>query len=169
MLVAAMNPCQCGFLGSDRKKCKCSEKQIKNYMRRISGPVMDRIDLQVEMNSIDCQKLYESKSESSESIKKRVQAARDIQNFRYKNYAIKTNSKMNIDMIRKFCIVNRESQNLLAMAYKKLNLTIRGYYKILKIARTIADLEQREEIQTSHIAEAIQYRSLDRKYDFNEN
>ena len=169
MLVAAMNPCQCGFLGSDRKKCKCSEKQIKNYMRRISGPVMDRIDLQVEMNSIDCQKLYESKSESSESIKKRVQAARDIQNFRYKNYVIKTNSKMNIDMIRKFCIVNRESQNLLAMAYKKLNLTIRGYYKILKIARTIADLEQREEIQTSHIAEAIQYRSLDRKYDFNEN
>ena len=128
---------------------------------------MDRIDLQVEMNSIDCQKLYDSKSESSEIIRKRVQAARDIQSKRYIDYPIKLNSNMNIDMIRKFCIVDRESQKLLTMAYKNLNLTIRGYYKILKIARTIADLEQKEDIQTSHIAEAIQYRSLDRKYDFN--
>ena len=167
MLVAAMNPCQCGFWGSERKECKCSERQIKNYLKKVSGPVMDRIDLQVEINSIDCQKLYDSKSESSEIIRKRVQAARDIQSKRYNDYPIKLNSKMNIDMIRKFCIVNRESQKLLTMAYKKLNLTIRGYYKILKLARTIADLEQNEEIQTSHIAEAIQYRSLDRKYDFN--
>lgn len=166
MLVAATNPCPCGFFGSDNRKCKCTDNQINRYMRRISGPIMDRIDIQVGVNSIDCNKLYGSKSESSEKIKDRVEKARKIQNLRYKNYPIKLNSKLNVEMINRFCSINNESRKLMDIAFKKLNLTIRGYYKILRIARTIADVEGKEDIQTEHIAEAIQYRSLDRKYDF---
>ena len=166
MLVAATNPCPCGFYGSESKKCKCSEKQINRYLRRISGPVMDRIDMQIEVNSIDCNKLYGFKSESSKSIKERVERARMIQRKRYSNYPIKLNSKLNGEMIKKFCEIDLESRRLMKSAFDKLNLTIRGYYKILKIARTIADLDDKETIQTKHIAEAIQYRSLDRKYEY---
>ena len=126
---------------------------------------MDRIDMQIEVNSIDCNKLYDNESESSATIKERIERARMIQSERYKTDSIKINSKLSGEMIKKYCEINLESQKLMKSAFSKLNLTIRGYYKILKIARTIADLDGEEKIQTKHVAEAIQYRRLDRKYE----
>lgn len=163
--VASMNPCPCGYYGTKEKKCVCKEYQISNYMNKISGPLLDRIDLHIEVSSLNYEKLSkEEKIESSEDIKRRVDYARMIQNQRYKNYNIFSNSELNNNMIKKFCKLNEKGELLLKTAFEKLNLSIRAYSRILKVARTIADLDNKENILENHIAEAIQYRSLDRKY-----
>lgn len=165
MLVASMNPCPCGYYGSEEKQCNCKPEQIKKYMNRISGPLLDRMDIHIEVNKVKYSQLeQESKNETSEEIRKRVNRARQIQLERYQKYHIFSNSELTPKLIEKFCQLDTESKQILETAFHKLNLSARGYNKILKVARTIADLEDYEKIQQKHIAEAIQYRSLDRKY-----
>ena len=165
MLIAAMNPCPCGYYGSTEKKCSCRPDQIKKYINKISGPLLDRIDIHIEVNPIKYEKLNNNeRSESSEIIRKRVNTARQKQMERYKEYNIFSNSELTPGMMEDFCKLNSYSKNLLENAFQKLNLSARAYGKILKVARTIADLENSEDILENHIAEAIQYRTLDRKY-----
>lgn len=165
MLIASMNPCPCGFLGSSKHECICSERTIKNYRGKISGPILDRIDLHVEVEEVEYKELESKiKVESSEVIKKRVNNARNIQRERYKSLEIYSNTELNNTLIEKYCVVNKEGKKLLQLAFDNLNLSARAYNKILKISRTIADLDESENINEMHIAEAIQYRTLDRKY-----
>ena len=165
MLVASMNPCPCGYYGSEEKQCNCKPEQIKKYMNRISGPLLDRMDIHIEVNKVKYSQLEQkSKNETSKEIRKRVNRARQIQLERYQKYHIFSNSELTPKLIEKFCQLDTESKQILETAFHKLNLSARGYNKILKVARTIADLEECEKIQQKHIAEAIQYRSLDRKY-----
>lgn len=165
MLIASMNPCPCGYYGSTEKECTCSSNEINKYIRKISGPLLDRIDLQVEVSSIDYAKISnKSKEESSRDIKIRVNKARKIQEERYKKYNIYSNSELTPKLIEKYCELDEESKNMLEIAFEKLNLSSRAYSRILKVARTIADLNEKENITINEIAEAIQYRSLDKKY-----
>ena len=165
MFVASMNPCPCGFYGSLDKECTCSPQAISKYMGKISGPLLDRIDIQIEVTPVKYQKLDSSeKIESSIEIKKRVDLARKIQQKRYEKDAIYTNSQLSPKLIEQYCKLNNESKKILELAFHRLGLSARAYGRILKVARTIADLEQKENIETEHIAEAIQYRSLDKKY-----
>jgi len=164
MLVASMNPCPCGYYGSD-KQCSCNEQSIKKYIGKISGPLLDRIDIQVEVSSVKYKKLNSSiKEESSSEVRKRVNNARNIQKQRYKEYGIFSNSEMTPQLIEKFCILNEECQSILENAFNKLKLSARAYSRILKVARTIADMDGEEFIKKEHLLEAIQYRSLDKKY-----
>ena len=164
-LIASMNPCPCGHFGSKDRECKCSPSQIHNYLNKLSGPLMDRIDLHVEVDNVSYDELTDSNfSESSASIKQRVDNARDIQLLRYKSTKIYSNSKMAEKHIKEFCKLDIESEQLLKEAFNRLSLSARAHNRILKVARTIADLENSQEIRLEHIAEAIQYRSLDRKY-----
>ena len=165
MLIASMNPCPCGYYGSKEKECTCSETAIHKYMNRLSGPLLDRIDIQVEVNPVKYVDLKENEvEETSEEIRERVNKAREKQIERYKKYKIFSNSELNSKLINKFCILDSESEKLLHSAFERLKMSARAYTRILKVARTIADLDNSEEIQKKHIAEAIQYRSLDRKY-----
>ena len=165
MFVASMNPCPCGFYGSLDKECTCSPQAISKYMGKISGPLLDRIDIQIEVTPVKYQKLDSSeKIESSIEIKKRVDLARKIQQKRYEKDAIYTNSQLSPKLIEQYCKLNNESKKILELAFHRLGLSARAYERILKVARTIADLEQKENIGTEHVAEAIQYRSLDKKY-----
>ena len=165
MFVASMNPCPCGFYGSLDKECTCSPQAISKYMGKISGPLLDRIDIQIEVTPVKYQKLDSSeKIESSIEIKKRVDLARKIQQKRYEKDAIYTNSQLSPKLIERYCKLNNESKKILELAFHRLGLSARAYGRILKVARTIADLEQKENIGTEHVAEAIQYRSLDKKY-----
>lgn len=165
MFVASMNPCPCGFYGSLDKECTCSPQAISKYMGKISGPLLDRIDIQIEVTPVKYQKLDSSeKIESSIEIKRRVDLARRIQQKRYEKDAIYTNSQLSPKLIEQYCKLNNESKKILELAFHRLGLSARAYGRILKVARTIADLEQKENIETEHIAEAIQYRSLDKKY-----
>lgn len=165
MMVSSMNPCPCGYLGDPTHECKCSQNQIDKYLGKISGPLLNRIDIQIEVSPVKYDDLKnEKQEESSVEIKKRIVKARLIQQERYKELGIITNSELSGKHISKYCKVNKESEQLLKDAFEKLGLSARAYNKILKVARTIADLEENEHIETKHIAEAIQYRSLDRKY-----
>lgn len=165
MFVASMNPCPCGFFGSEEKECTCSSKAISKYIGRISGPLLDRIDIQVEVTPVKYKNLeYEEKAESSEKIKIRVNKARKVQQKRYLNEKIYSNSQLTPKLIEKYCVLNNEEKKLLEMAFNNLGLSARAYGKILKVARTIADLDNKENIEINHLAEAIQYRSLDKKY-----
>lgn len=165
MLIASMNPCPCGYYGSTEKECKCSKISIEKYLNRISGPLLDRIDLHVEVKPVKYEKLNSaSKEENSATIKKRVNNARNIQYLRYKDFNIFSNSELTPYMIEKFCKLNDQCKRILELAFNKLGLSARAYSRILKVARTIADLEGKENIEKVHLAEAIQYRSLDRKY-----
>ena len=165
MLIASMNPCPCGYYGSEEKNCNCSEQAIEKYLNRISGPLLDRIDLHVEVKPVKYEKLNsEIKPETSEKIKKRVNNARRIQYLRYKGTGIYSNAELTPQMIEKYCQIDEQSKKILEKAFKKLGLSARAYSRILKVARTIADLESKENIERQHILEAIQYRSLDRKY-----
>lgn len=165
MLIASMNPCPCGYYGSNEKECTCSSNEINKYLRKISGPLLDRIDLQVEVSSIDYTKIAnKSKEESSREIKFRVNKARKIQEKRYKEYNIYSNSELTPNLIEKYCHLDEASKSMLEKAFEKLNLSSRAYSRILKVARTIADLNGKENITINEIAEAIQYRSLDKKY-----
>lgn len=165
VLLASMNPCPCGFYGSGTQKCNCTKEQIRKYMNRISGPLLDRIDLQIEVNRVAYQKLDSNKKEeTSEEIRKRVNKARKIQLERYKGQEIFSNSELSPTLIEKYCKLDKQSKRILEDAFEKLGLSARAYDRILKVARTIADLDNSENIKTHHLAEAIQYRSLDRKY-----
>lgn len=165
MLVASMNPCPCGFYGSGLKECTCTSDAISKYIGKISGPLLDRIDIQIEVTPVKYKNLESiGKEESSEVIKKRVDKARKIQVERYKEYGIFSNSELTPSLSELFCKLDCKSKRLIQDAFERLGLSARGYNRILKLARTIADLEGKEEIKINHIAEAIQYRSLDRKF-----
>lgn len=164
MLVASMNPCLCGYYGSNIKKCICSKKDIKRYISKISGPLLDRIDLQIEVQAITYTEVEEKEKETSQQIRARVNKARQIQIERYKEENIFSNSQLNSRQIEKYCKIDEESKQILEQAFNKLNLSVRAYSRILKVARTIADLEGKQNIEKKHIAEAIKYRSLDKKY-----
>ena len=165
MFVASMNPCPCGYYGSKDKECTCTPQMISKYMGKISGPLLDRIDIQIEVTPVKYKKLdSDEKAESSEIIKNRVNAARKIQLERYASENIYSNSQLTPKLIEKYCKINTESKKILQAAFEKLGLSARAHGRILKVARTIADLAGEKEIQTEHIAEAILYRSLDKKY-----
>lgn len=165
MFVASMNPCPCGFFGSKEKECTCSPQTISKYMGKISGPLLDRIDIQIEVTPVKYKKLENDEPvESSKDIKARVNQARTIQQKRYEVENIYSNSQLTPKLIEKYCQINKESKKILELAFNRLGLSARAYGRILKVARTIADLEHKANIETNHIAEAIQYRSLDRKY-----
>jgi magnesium chelatase family protein len=165
LLVAAMNPCPCGYLGDARKTCRCSLGQIHKYQSKISGPILDRIDIHIEVPALSFQTLVSQEpAESSASIRERVCACRKTQRSRYRMRMHKTNSQMSPKDIKEFATPDPQGRKLIEMAMKELRLSARAYYKILKIARTIADLAGCEQIQSEHIAEAIQYRSLDRQW-----
>ena len=164
MLVAAMNPCPCGYLG-DGDKCHCTMNEIAKYTGKISGPLLDRIDIQVEASSIKYEDLESrEKTETSAEIKKRVAAAHKIQLERYKNDGIQFNSQLTPPLIEKYCVLGEKEKAILKKAFDRLGLSARGYHKILKAARTAADLDGSENITAKHLLEIIQYRSLDRKY-----
>lgn len=165
MLIASMNPCKCGYFGDSRRQCTCTPNQINRYRSKISGPLLDRIDIQVEVSNVDYNDLSSTvKGESSSDVKERVNRTRKIQIERYKGLNIYSNSQLDAGMLQKFCPLGEDENNMLKAAFDSLGLSARAHSRILKVARTIADLEQSERIKTEHIAEAIQYRSLDRKY-----
>ena len=163
MFVASMNPCPCGFYGASDKECNCSEQAINKYMGRISGPLLDRIDIQIEVKRPNIKSLKsQNNSETSFQIREKVNRARRIQLNRYKEYGIYSNSELNEKLIDTFCSIDKNGEILLKNAFEKLKLSVRAYQRILKVARTIADLEESKDIQVRHLAEAIQYRSLDK-------
>jgi len=166
MLIASMNPCPCGYYNHPRKACTCTAQQVERYLSRISGPLMDRIDIHIEVAPVDYDELRNNAiqdAESSKYIRERVKGARQVQRERYLNiHGMYVNAQMEARDLRKFCRLNSGSEQLLRKALESLQLSARAYDRILKVARTIADLEGSDNLQTSHIAEAIQYRSLDR-------
>ncbi len=164
MLTAAMNPCPCGYFGDSLKACSCTPLQIQRYQSRISGPLLDRFDLQIEVPRLhDFELETVVKGESSKSIRKRVEDAREIQRNRFVKKPYYCNAHMTSKDIREFCRIDQSAKDLLHQAMQRFGFSARAYTRILKLARTIADLEQSSEIELSHLAEAIQYRSLDRK------
>ncbi len=163
-LIAAMNPCPCGYYNHPTKECQCSKGSVARYMNRISGPLMDRIDLHIEVSPVTPTEIAaKSESESSASVRERVEAARERQRVRFEGVAgVHTNSMMNSALLAKYCVLDSNSQELLTRAMERLSLSARAYDRILKVARTIADIADRDEIQMGDIAEAITFRSLDR-------
>jgi magnesium chelatase family protein len=165
MLVASMNPCPCGYYNHPEKECVCTPGVVQKYLNRISGPLLDRIDIHIEVVPVPFNKLSEPKiSEKSEDIRNRVSRARKVQEERYKDFSeIHCNAQMSTSMLQKYCSINNEGSALLKNAMQKLGLSARAYDRILKVSRTIADIEESPDIQSFHLAEAIQYRSLDRE------
>ncbi len=163
MLICAMNPCPCGYLGDSRHQCTCSPYQIHRYRQRVSGPLLDRIDIHVEVPAVPYKDLSKDHcGETSEAIRGRLQHATEIQNERFKGDSIYSNANMKSKHTRKYCILDKDAQNILETAMHKLGLSARAYTRILKVSRTIADLANSENINAEHISEAIQYRTLDR-------
>jgi len=165
MLVASMNPCPCGYYNHPEKECMCAPGMVHKYLNKISGPLLDRIDLHVEVTPVDFEKLSEKRlAEKSSNIRERVVKAREIQEERYKeNEGMHSNAMMGSKQLREICRIDEAGQQLLKNAMEKLGLSARAYDRILKVSRTIADLDASVEIKTDHLAEAIQYRSLDRE------
>ena len=165
MFISSMNPCPCGYFGSKEKECGCSPQHISRYISKISGPLLDRIDIHIEVSPVKYKSLESrGKEEYSEEIKKRVNNARKIQHERYKDFGVFSNSELTPSLSEKYCYLDDDGKQILKIAFDKLGLSARAYGRILKVARTIADLENSENILPNHLAEAIQYRSLDRKY-----
>lgn len=165
MLVASMNPCKCGYYGSSSRACTCTPHQRNQYRNKISGPLLDRIDIQVAVAEVEYGKLNSTqKAENSKVIRERVNKARQIQLERYKEYGIYSNSQLSAGMLDEFCRLGKEESEILKLAFERLNLSARAYSRILKVARTIADLDGKTDISSAHLAEATQYRSLDRDY-----
>lgn len=165
MLVAAMNPCPCGFYGHPTKQCTCTQNAVKKYLGKISGPMLDRLDIHVEVPPVDFTALSSEKTEeTSAQIRERVNRARKIQTERYKGTDIACNARLTPSLIKKYCILSDEAKKYLEISFERLGLSARAYDRILKVSRTVADLEGSEIIQKNHIFTAISFRSLDRKY-----
>lgn len=163
ILVASMNPCPCGNYGSKDLQCTCSPSQISRYLRKLSGPLLDRIDLKIDVDRVSFVDLKSDKlEESSEEVKKRVDKARQIQLERFKGEKIYCNAKMNSRLIKKYCSIDDDSEKLIETAFEKFHMSARGYNRILKVARTIADLAGSENIELAHVAEAIAYRTIEK-------
>ncbi len=160
ILLGAMNPCPCGYLGDKKIDCKCSEFQINRYRNKLSGPLLDRIDIHIDVARLEANELLgqEEDIESSADVRKRVAQAREIQFKRYKEDGIFTNSELNPKLIKKYCKLTPDVNIMLKNALKMFNLSARGYDRILKISRTIADLDNSPDILTSHLAQALQFR-----------
>lgn len=165
MLIAGMNPCPCGYFGSRLRECRCTPQEIRRYLDQISGPLLDRIDLQVEVDTVPVQEISASTAaESSEAVAERVLAARNIQQKRYLNSGIHSNARLDNKGIREFCEMTTDAEKLLHMAVDRMHLSMRAYNRAIKVARTIADLKGADKITPEDIGEAIQYRELDQKY-----
>ena len=161
ILFAAQNPCPCGYFGDPSHECKCNPFQIQRYQKRVSGPMLDRVDIHLDVPAVRVEKLtnnQKTKNESSKSIRKRVQLARDIQTKRFKNAKILSNSEMQNKDIKKYCLLSDDCLGLLKMAVSKMQLSARGYQRVIKLSRTIADLENSKDIKVTHVAESLQYR-----------
>jgi magnesium chelatase family protein len=165
MLIASMNPCACGFYNHPEKECSCPPGAVQKYLNKVSGPLLDRIDLHVEVTPVAFSELSsQQQSENSSAIRERVIKAREIQAERYKeNSGIYANAQMSSKQLREICVINTVGENLLKKAMERLNLSARAYDRILKVSRTIADLTASDDIKPEHLAEAIHYRSLDRE------
>ncbi|MCI8838632.1 MAG: YifB family Mg chelatase-like AAA ATPase [Hungatella sp.] len=164
ILVAAMNPCPCGFY-PDRNRCRCTRQQVRNYLSRISGPILDRIDICAEASPITFSELRQSvPQETSLDIRRRVERARKIQERRYAGTGIRFNSQMKGEHIRRYCALKKEDEQFFQAVYRNMNLSARAYTRILKVARTIADLDGQERIGHGHLCESVSYRSLEEKY-----
>ncbi|HEV3119850.1 MAG TPA: ATP-binding protein, partial [Gemmataceae bacterium] len=164
ILVAAMNPCPCGYLGDSRHGCKCSPMQIERYLGRISGPLLDRIDLHIEVPAVPFQELAASADGTpSTQMRSNVEAAREAQRQRFGRDSHRLNSRMTSRQLRRFCVLDQEGRNLLKDAMESLGLSARAHDRILRVARTIADLDGSADIRPGHAIEAINYRTLDRK------
>ena len=162
MLVCAMNPCKCGWYGHPSGRCRCSEREVRRYHSRISGPLLDRIDLIVEVPALDYEELRRrTPAESSEAIKERVDAARRIQRQRFGSDGSMCNAHIGSRQLRDYCALDGESEQLMRDAFDSMGLSARSYDRILRVARTIADLAGEEHIGPEHLAEAVQYRSFD--------
>lgn len=158
MFVGAMNPCPCGFLGDPDKKCICMPRDLNRYRKKLSGPLLDRIDIFIEVPRLPHEKLISSQNSGSGSFKNQVEISRKIQQERFRESRISLNSEMQPAHIKKYCKIEDKAENLLKIAVNEFNLSPRSYFKILKLSRTIADLEQKENIEIQHVAEALQYR-----------
>lgn len=164
MLIAAMNPCPCGYYGHSDERCNCSHRDVERYLNKVSGPLLDRIDIHIEVPRLEAEVVSSTPTgESSAQIRKRVNRARQIQQQRFEVEEINCNAEMNGELLEKYCNLTSESKQLLKDAIERLNLSARAYDRILKLGRTIADLADEDKIEADHIAEAIQYRDLDRK------
>lgn len=165
MFVAAMNPCPCGYFGHPKRRCTCTPQAVSRYLSRVSGPLLDRLDLHIEVPPVEFDELASSDdAESSASIRRRVNAAREIQNGRFRGTGIACNARITPDLLHDFCFLSPKAHGLLKTAFDRLGLSARAYDRVLKVCRTIADLDGSESIEPRHVAEAVQYRSLDRKY-----
>jgi len=165
MLVAAQNPCPCGYFSDPEKRCICMPAQILRYQKKISGPLLDRIDIHIEVPRVRYEKLAsEAKAESSDAVRERVQKARSIQKARFKNTKIKTNSEMSGREIKEFCDLEEEAKKIIGLAVESMRLSARVYHRILKLSRTIADIEGVPKIEAKHITEALQYRPKEKIY-----
>ena len=165
MLIAAMNPCPCGNFGSKTRECRCTPSQIERYRARISSPLLDRLDIHVEMNEVDYEDLTsKTRGESSETVRQRVLAARKMQKERYTEDGILFNSQLSTPLMRKYCRMEADAEELLHMAYDRYRLSARAYSRVIKVSRTIADLEGSKAIEKRHVLEAVQFRGLDEKY-----
>ena len=165
MLVAAMNPCPCGYYGSSKRICRCTQPEIRKYLDRVSGPLLDRIDLQIEVDAVPVSEINASvPAESSAVVACRVAAARHVQQIRYRDEAFFCNAQLNNQAIQKYCTMTEDAGTLLNAAVNSMHLSMRAYNRILKVSRTIADLDCSDTISSVHVAEAVQYRELDQKY-----
>ena len=164
MIIAAMNPCPCGYYGSAVKECSCTLDQINRYQKKISGPLLDRIDIQIEVPAVNYDEIASlEKAESTAEIRKRVMKAREIQKKRYQKEGILTNAELTAPMVKQYCPLTPQAEAMLKQAFSMLGLTARGYDKIIKVARTIADLDESEVIELHHLAEAISYRDVENR------
>lgn len=164
LFVAAMNPCGCGYY-PDRNRCSCTQEQVRRYLQRLSGPLLDRFDLCAQVNDVPGESIQNQKrGKNSREIREEIRKVHEIQRERYRGTDICFNASLGIKTTEKYCKANREGEKLLQKAYEKMNLSMRAYHKILKTARTIADLADSECIEEAHISEAILYRALDKNF-----